>query len=70
MIRMVNSLLVVVPAGCIVVYVNNLENQELVISTECISTSGYHVLLMITFKGAYYLCKYFINKIDSNILFS
>jgi hypothetical protein len=25
---------------------------------------------MITFKGAYYLCKYFKNEMDSNILFS
>jgi hypothetical protein len=67
---MVNSSLVVVLKGCIVAYVNDPENRELVTSTKCISASGYYVLLIITFKGVYYLCKYFKNEIDGNIPFS
>ena len=70
MIGMVNGSLVVVPAGCTVAYVDDLENRELVTSTEYISAGGYHVPPMITFKGAYYLRKYFTNEIDGNILFS
>jgi hypothetical protein len=37
---------------------------------EYISASDYHVPLIITFKGAYHLRKYFKNEIDNNILFS
>src|SRR6266487_3003885 len=70
MIGMVNGSLVVVPAGYTVAYVDDLENRELVTSTECISAGGYHVLPMITFKGAYHLRKYFTNEMDGNILFS
>ena len=68
MIGMVNGSLVIVPTDCKVVYVDNPENRELVISTECISAGGYHVPPMITFKGAYHLRKYFKNDSDGNIL--
>jgi hypothetical protein len=34
-----------------------------------IFTSDYYILLIIMFKGVYYLCKYFKNEIDSNIFF-
>jgi hypothetical protein len=67
---MVNSSLVVVPKGCTVAYVDDPENRELVTFTECIFAGGYHVLPMITFKGAYHLRKYFKNEMDGNILFS
>jgi hypothetical protein len=70
LIGMVNSSLVVVPKGCIVAYVNDPENRELVTSIKCIFAGGYHVPPMITFKGAYYLRKYFKNEMDGNILFS
>ena len=50
------------------VYIDDLDNKELVTSIECISWSGYHVPAMITFKGVYYLYKYFDNDIDSNTL--
>ena len=70
LISIVNGSLVIVPKGCTVAYVDDPENRELVTSTECISASGYHVPLIITFKGAYYLRKYFKNEMDGNILFS
>ena len=70
MIGMVNGSLVIAPANCEVVYVDNPENRELVTSTECISAGGYHVPPMITFKGAYHLRKYFKNNSDNNILWS
>ena len=69
MISVVNSSLVIVPTDAKEVYINNPENRELITSTECISAGGYHVPPMITFKGAYYLRKYFTNDIDGNILF-
>ena len=62
--------LIIVPTNCIVAYVDDPDNQELVTSTECISVGGFHVPPMITFKGAYYLRKYFKNDMDDNILFS
>jgi DDE superfamily endonuclease len=70
MIGVVNSSLVIVPAGTTISYVDDPENRELVTSTECISAGGYHVPSMITFKGAYHLRKYFENNMDGNILFS
>ena len=69
MIGIVNSSLVIAPTDVKEVYINNLENQELIISIECISTGGYYIPPIIIFKGAYYLYKYFTNDIDSNILF-
>ena len=62
--------LVIVPADCQAAYVNDPNNQELITSTEYISASSYYVPPMIMFKGTYYLCKYFKNDIDDNILFS
>jgi hypothetical protein len=50
------------------VYIDDLNNKELVISTECISWSRYHVPAIITFKGVYHLRKHFNNNIDSNTL--
>jgi hypothetical protein len=70
MIGMVNGSLVIVPTECEVVYVDNPENRELITSIECISTGGYHVPPMITFKGAYHLRKYFKNDSDGNILWT
>ena len=60
--------LVLVPTNYIVTYIDDPRNRELVTSTKCISTSGFHVPPMITFKGVYYLRKYFKNDIDSDIL--
>jgi hypothetical protein len=37
---------------------------------ECFSATGYHVPLMLIFKGAYYLRKYFDNNIDGDTLFA
>ena len=52
---MVAGSLIIIPASIIIAYVDDPANQELIISTECISAGGYHVLPMITFKGAYLL---------------
>ena len=68
MISIVIGSLTIVSTNCEVVYINNPMNRELVTSTEYISIGGYHIPLMIIFKGIYYLYKYFNNDIDSNIL--
>jgi hypothetical protein len=70
MIGIVARSLVIVPVSCEATYTNNPENRELVTLTECISAGGYHVLLMITFKGADHLRKYFKNDTDGNILWT
>jgi hypothetical protein len=70
LIGMVAGSLVIVPVDCQASYVDNPNNQELVTLTECIFASGFHVSLMITFKGAYHLRKFFKNDMDGNILFS
>jgi hypothetical protein len=62
--------LVYVLAGVNQVYVDNPNNKELVTLTEYISALGYHLPAIITFKGVYYLRKYFDNDIDSNTLWS
>jgi hypothetical protein len=67
MISIVARLFVIVLVSCKATYVNNPENQELVTLIECIFAGGYHVFLMITFKGVYYLWKYFKNDTDGNI---
>ena len=69
MIGVVNSSLVIVPTDTKEVYINDLKNRELITSTEYISAGSYYVPPIITFKGTYYLRKYFTNDIDSNILF-
>ena len=58
-IRVINRSIVIIPAGAKEAYIDDLENQEVIMSTECISAGNYYVPLMITFKGAYYLYKYF-----------
>ena len=70
MISVAAGSLVITLADCKTVYVNDPANRELVTSTECISTGGFHVPPMITFKGAYHLRKYFKNDIDGNILWT
>ena len=70
MIGMVAGSLVIVLTGYEATYVDNLKNRELVTSTECISAGDYHVSPMITFKGAYYLRKYFKNDADGNIFWT
>jgi hypothetical protein len=52
------------------VYINDLDNKELITAVECISAGGYHVPVMVIFKEAYHLCKYFENNMDDNILFA
>ena len=52
------------------VYINDPDNKELVTLIECIGVLGYHLLAMITFKGIYYLWKYFDNDMDGNTLWS
>ena len=66
MISIVTDFLIITSADCKVVYVDDPANRELVTLTEYIFLSNFHVLLIITFKGAYYLCKYFKNDIDCN----
>ena len=60
---------VVVLQGLDKIFVNNPDNKELVTCIKCFSTTGYYVLQMLIFKGAYYLRKYFDNDIDGNTLF-
>ena len=67
MISVTAGFLVITSANYKAFYIDDPTNQELVTSTECISTSSFHVPLMITFKGAYYLRKYFKNDIDGDI---
>jgi len=67
---MVNGSFVVAPADAVASYVDDPEERELVTATECISGGGYHVPCMLTFKGAWYLRKYFKNQIDGDTLFS
>ena len=62
--------IVIIPANVTRVYVNDPDNKELVTAVECISAGGYHVLVMLIFKGAYHLRKYFENDIDDNVLFA
>jgi hypothetical protein len=45
----------VVPASVDAVYIDDLNNKELVTSTECISASRYYILAMPIFKGIYHL---------------
>jgi hypothetical protein len=45
------------PADYNTVYINDLDKKELVTLTKCILASSYYVPLIVTFKGAYYLCK-------------
>ena len=61
---------VIVPSDCKTSYVDDPDNRELVTSTECFSAGGFHVPLMLTFKGAYHLRKYFKNEINGDVLFS
>jgi hypothetical protein len=61
---------VIVPRDCNVVYIDDLDNRELVTLIECISASGYHVPLMITFKGAFHLRKYFDNDLNGDVLWT
>jgi hypothetical protein len=68
MIGIVSGSLVVVPANCDAVYVDDPANRELVTSTECISAGGYHVPLAIIFQGVYHLRKYFKNNTSGDIL--
>ena len=70
MISVAAGSLVITPADYKTVYVNNPANRELVTLTECISAGSFHVPLIITFKSAYYFCKYFKNDIDGNILWT
>ncbi len=60
--------IVIVPQDYNVVYINNLDNRELVTLTEYISASGYYVPPIITFKGAFHLCKYFDNDLNGDVL--
>ncbi len=60
--------MVIVLKDCYIVYINDLNNKELVTLTKCIFTSGYYIPLIITFKGAYYLCKYFDNNLNGDVL--
>ena len=62
--------LVIVPVGADKVYIDNPDNKELVMSTEYIRASGYHVPPMLIFKGAYHLRKHFENNIDGDTLFA
>jgi hypothetical protein len=50
--------------------VDNLDNRELVTTVECISAGGYYLPIMLIFKGAYHLRKYFKNNINDNTLFT
>ena len=67
MISIVASSLVIVPIGCNITYINDPENHELITSIKCFSVSSYYLPPMITFKGSYYLRKYFKNQTDDNI---
>jgi hypothetical protein len=60
--------MVIVPADCDAIYIDDLDEKELVTLTECISASGYHVPPIVTFKGAYHLRKYFNNDLSGDIL--
>lgn len=67
-IRIISGSLVVVPANCDAVYVDDPINRELVTSTEYISTGGYHVPVIVIFQGAYYLRKFFKNHMSGDTL--
>jgi hypothetical protein len=69
LIGIVAGSLIIVPTDCTVAYIDDPANRELVASTECISTGGFHVPLIIIFKDAHHLRKYFKNDMDRNILF-
>ena len=69
-IGVISGSTVIVPAGTEQVFIDDLDNKELVTNTECISGSGYYVPSMITFKGAYHLRKHFDNDTDSDILWT
>jgi hypothetical protein len=66
-ISIVTSFIVIASANYSAVYVNNSINQKLFTFTEYIFIKGYHVPLIIIFKGTYYLRKYFKNNINSDI---
>ena len=51
-------------------FVNDPDNRELVTSVEYFSATGYHIPLMLIFKGVYHLRKYFENDINGNTLFA
>ena len=61
---------VIVPQGLKRIFVNDLDNKELVTCVECFSATSYYIPLMLIFKGAYYLQKYFDNNIDGDTLFA
>ena len=70
MISIVASSLVIVPIGCNITYINDPENHELITSIKCFSVSSYYLPPIITFKGSYYLRKYFKNQTDDNIFWT
>ena len=51
-------------------YVNNLRQRELVTAIECYNTTDYYILIILIFKGVYYLHKYFKNDLSDNNFFS
>jgi hypothetical protein len=67
-ISIVTSFFVIILTNYSAIYVNNPINQELVIFIKCIFMRGYNVFLIIIFKVAYYLRKYFKNNINGGIL--
>jgi hypothetical protein len=57
-------------AGETAVFVDDLNNKEIITSIECISATGYRVPPVLIFKGAYHLRKFFDNDLDGDILFA
>jgi hypothetical protein len=60
---------VIVPKGASITYVDDPGQRELVTATECCSATGYHVPVMLIFKGAYHLRKYFKNDLSGDTFF-
>jgi DDE superfamily endonuclease len=60
---------VVVPKGATTAFVDDPGQRELVTATECCSATGYHVPVMLIFKGAYHLRKYVKNDLSGDTFF-
>jgi hypothetical protein len=68
-IRVVTGNRVYVSHNCEAIYNTDLENRELVIVVAIINYGGTKVLVIIIFKGVYYLWGHFKNQLNENILF-
>jgi hypothetical protein len=60
---------VYISLDCEAIYTADPDNQELVTAVATINYSTTKVPAIIIFKGVYYLCSYFKNSLDRNILF-